>query len=172
MYEDNLEKLKVKSGLKVFKHGINNSSPLLPFRAHNQDITKFSHGFDGIIGDFSRILLNKKLPDKFNIENILQNVFLNNDISDSNNEYLKLIIHDYLEKDDANINILHPYLFLYINKTPQKRADNEQEIATFFRDVFFKDIGDFKNIYDVYPNNIIVKLKSSPCVIIIMQNIS
>ena len=159
MYEENLEKLKQKTGSKVFKHYINVNSPILPFRVNRVDQTQFTNGFDGIIGDFSRILFNKKLPDEFNIENILQNVFLNNDISYSeNNEYLKLIIRDYLEKDDSNINILHPYLFLYINKTLQKRADNEHEIATFFRDVFFKDIDDFIEIYNVSADNVIVKL--------------
>ena len=159
MYEENLEELKQKTGSKVFKHYINVNSPILPFRVNRIDQTQFNNGFDSIIGDFSRILFDKKLPNKFNIDYILQNVFLNNDFSDFNNtEYLKLIIQDYLEKDDSKINILHPYLFLYINKTPHKRADNEQEIAAFFRDVFFKDINDFKNIYDVYPDNIIVKL--------------
>ena len=159
MYEDNLEELKQKTGSKVFKHYINVNSPILPFRVNRIDQTQFDNGFNHIVGDFSRVLFNKKLPDKFNIENILQNVLLNNDISDSNNnEYLTLIIHDYLEKDDSDINILHPYLFLYINKTPHKRADNEHEIAMFFRDVFFNDIDDFKNIYSVSPNNIIVKL--------------
>ena len=159
MYEENLEELKQKTGSKVFKHYINVNSPILPFRVNRIDQTQFNNGFDSIIGDFSRILFDKKLPNKFNIDYIFQNVFLNNDFSDFNNtEYLKLIIQDYLEKDDSKINILHPYLFLYINKTPHKRADNEQEIAAFFRDVFFKDINDFKNIYDVYPDNIIVKL--------------
>ena len=159
MYEENLEELKQKTGSKVFKHYINVNSPILPFRVNRIDQTQFDNGFDGIIGDFSRILFDKKLPDTFNIGSILQNVFINSNISNSkNNEYLKLVIHDYLEKDDSDINILHPYLFLYMNKTPQKRADNEQEIATFFRDVFFKDIDDFKNIYNVSPNNIIVNL--------------
>ena len=159
MYAENLEELKQKTGSKVFKHYINVNSPILPFRVNRVDQTQFDNGFDGIIGDFSRILYNKKLPDNFNIDNILQNVLLNSDIShDSNDEYLKLVIHDYLEKDDLNINILHPYLFLYINKSPYKRADNEQEIATFFRDVFFKDIDSFKNIFNVSTNNIIVKL--------------
>ena len=159
MYEENLKKLKQKTGSKVFVHYINVNSPLLPFRVNRVDQTQFGNGFEGIIGDFSRLLFNKKLPDEFHIENILQNVLLNNDISDSKyNEYLKLIIHDYLEKDELDINILHPYLFLYINKTPQKRADNEQEIATFFRDVLFKDIDNFKDIYNVSPDNIIVKL--------------
>ena len=159
MYEDNLEELKQKMGSKIIKHHINVNSAILPFRVDRRDQTQFDNGFNGIVGDFSRVLFNKRLPENFNIENILQNVLLNNDISDSNNdEYLTLIIHDYLEKDDSDINILHPYLFLYINKTPHKRADNEHEIATFFRDVFFKDIADFKNIYHVSPNNIIVKL--------------
>ena len=159
MYENNLEELKQKTGSKVFKHYINVNSPILPFRVNRIDQTQFSNGFDSIVGDFSRILFNKKIPDKFNIENILQNVFLKNDISDSkNNNYLSLIIQDYLEKNDSDINVLHPYLFLYMNKTLQKRADNEEEIATFFRDVFFNDIDNFKTIYNVPPNNIIVKL--------------
>ena len=68
MYEENLEELKQKTGTKVFKHYINVNSPILPFRVNRVDQTQFVNGFDGIIGDFSRILFNKKLPDNFNIE--------------------------------------------------------------------------------------------------------
>ena len=157
MYEDNLEELKLKSGLKVFKHVINNSSPILPFRAHNQDITKFPHGFNEIMGDFSRICLNKSWNNTFDVTNIIDLIFSNeNRLYDEN---LNLILKEYLIKDDSKLNILHPYLFSYIPKSDDRKSKNETEIATFFRDVFFKDIENFEVIFSSKESdNVILKL--------------
>ena len=55
MYEDNLELLKQRCGVKIFRHFVNINSPILPFRVDSRDQTKFDRGFDGIIGEFARI---------------------------------------------------------------------------------------------------------------------
>ena len=160
MYEDNLEELKVRSGLKVFKHIINNSSPILPFRAHNQDITKFPHGFDEIMGDFSRICLNRSWNKTFEVTNTVDLILSNeNKVYSYNNENLNLILMEYLINDDSKLNILHPYLFLYISKSEDRKSKNETEIATFFRDVFFKDIENFERIFsNKKSDNVMLKL--------------
>ena len=66
---------------------------------------------------------------------------------------------EYLAKDESNVKILHPYLFLYLSKTENLRADNEKEIATFFRDVMFKDLDDFNEFFNnKTSDNILIKL--------------
>lgn len=162
MYEDNLEKLKNRCGINSFKHKINVNSPLLPFRTDTRDQTNFSRGFKGILGEFSRVSYNKTLNENFNLNEYITTIISNTnwDINKEYEEYLKSFLESYLINDNSDINILHPALFLYLNKTKQKRGDNEKDIAIFFRDVFFKDIDNFndyfENINEI--DNIIVKL--------------
>lgn len=162
MYEDNLEKLKDQCGRKSFRHKINVNSPLLPFRTDTRDQTNFSRGFKGILGEFSRVSYNKTLNESFTLDESIDDIILNTnwDIDKRYEEYLKSFLESYLINDDSDINVLHPALFLYLNKTEHKRGDNEKDIAIFFRDVFFKDINNFndyfENINEI--DNIIVKL--------------
>ena len=162
MYEDNLEKLKNQCGRNVFRHKININSPLLPFRTDTRDQTDFSRGFKGILGEFSRVSFNKTLNESFNINESIGDIILNTnwDIDKKYEDYLKSFLESYLINDDSEINILHPSLFLYLNKTKQKRTDNEKDIAIFFRDVFFKDITNFNDYFEniTEVDNIIVKL--------------
>ena len=162
MYEDNLEKLKNQCGRNTFRHKINVNSPLLPFRTDTRDQTSFSRGFKGIVGEFSRVSLNKTLDENFNLNKSINAITSNTnwDISNEHEKYLESFLESYLINDDSDINILHPALFLYLNKTKQKRGDNEKDIAIFFRDVFFKDISNFNDYFEDITeiDNIIVKL--------------
>ena len=162
MYEDNLEKLKNQCGRNTFRHKINVNSPLLPFRTDTRDQTNFSRGFKGIVGEFSRVSLNKTLDENFNLNKSINAITSNTnwDISKEHEKYLESFLESYLINDDFDINILHPSLFLYLNKTKQKRGDNEKDIAIFFRDVFFKDMNNFKDYFENISeiDNIIVKL--------------
>ena len=161
MYEENLNELKLMCGnSKIFYHKINVNSPILPFITDYRNQTHFDRGFEPIIGEFSRIYLNKSFNKDFEFNgistNILNEVIISDDESD---DYLKLIIDEYLLRDDGNINILHPYLFLYISKTEGRRSNNETEIARFMRDVFFKDIDVFNDFLNVNgANNVILNL--------------
>ncbi len=162
MYEENLEELKNQCGRKKFRHKINVNSPLLPFKTDTRDQTNFSRGFTGIVGEFSRVSFNKTLDENFNLSKSIDSIIstTNWDIDEKHKDYLKSFLETYLINDDSDINILHPALFLYLNKTKQKRGDNEKDIAIFFRDVFFSDITDFNDYFKEITeiDNIIVKL--------------
>ena len=161
MYENNIELLKQRCGFKSFKHFVNINSPILPFRVDSRDQTKFNRGFDGIIGEFARITSDKCWDKNFDLNKIVNEIVLNDELKYDavNNEFLKLIITEYLANDEINIKILHPYLFLYLSKTKHLRADNEKEIATFFRDVMFKDLENFKEFFNnKNSDNILIKL--------------
>ena len=161
MYEDNLELLKQRCGIKVFRHYVNINSPILPFRVDSRDQTKFNRGFDGIVGEFARISSDKGWDKNFDLNKIVNNIISNDEIEyyTENDEFLKAIITEYLAKDEVNVKVLHPYLFLYLSKTEHLRADNEKEIATFFRDVMFKDIKNFNEFFNnKTSDNILIKL--------------
>ena len=161
MYEDNLELLKQRCGLKIFRHSVNINSPILPFRVDSRDQTKFDRGFDGIIGEFARISSDKCWDKNFDLNKIVNNIVLNDELEydEDNNEFLKSIVLEYLAKDKTNVKVLHPYLFLYLSKTEHLRADNEKEIATFFRDVMFRDLENFNEFFNnKNSDNILIKL--------------
>ncbi len=161
MYENNLELLKQRCGFKIFKHFVNINSPILPFRVNSRDQTKFSRGFDGILGEFARISSDKGWDNHFDLNKIVNNIVLTDEMEydTTSNDFLKLIISEYLAKDEVNVKILHPYLFLYLSKTKHVRADNEKEIATFFRDVMFKDLENFNVFFNKKnSNNVLIKL--------------
>ena len=160
MYEDNLEKLKNQcSASKIFYHKININSPILPFITDSRNQTHFDNGFENIIGEFARISSNKSLNKDFSIHNISNNILLDNiQIEENIGDYLKVIIDEYL-LNDADLNILHPSLFLYIEKTEGTRTNNETEIARFIRDIFFKDLKNFNDLFnDEKIHNVAVKL--------------
>ena len=161
MYENNLENLKKQCGVKSFRHIININSHILPFKTDSRSQTKFNNGFESIMGDFARISSDKDWDEDFSIDNLVSQILANKYLqsNDENKEYLKLIIKEYLISDDSNMNILHPYLFLYLDKNKSLRYDIEEEIALFTRDIFFKDI-DLKNFfnYEHEIDNIIVRL--------------
>ncbi len=161
MYENNLESLKKQCGLNSFRHIININSHILPFKTDSRSQTKFNNGFESIMGDLARISSDKDWDGNFNIDNLVNQIITNENLqaTDDNNEYLKLIIKEYLINDDSNMNILHPHLFLYLEKNKSIRNDIEEEIALFIRDIFFKDIN-LKNFfnYEYEIENIIVKL--------------
>ena len=160
MYKENLNELKLMCGTSnIFYHKINVNSPILPFITDYRNQTHFDRGFEAILGEFSRISLNKTFTKDFEFNRISTNILNEVVISDESNEYLKMIIDEYLLREDGNINILHPYLFLYISKTDGRRSNNETEIARFMRDIFFEDIGVFNDFLNSKgSNNVILKL--------------
>ncbi|WP_298500865.1 DNA phosphorothioation-dependent restriction protein DptG [uncultured Methanobrevibacter sp.] len=149
MYEGNLEELKKQcSNSKIFYHKININSPILPFITDSRNQTHFDNGFENIMGEFARISSDKSLNKDFSITNISNDLLLDNiQIEENIGDYLKIIIDEYLLNDN-NFKILHPFLFLYIEKTQGARSNNETEIARFIRDVFFKDIENFNDLFN------------------------
>ena len=135
MYEENLEELKKQcSNSKIFYHKININSPILPFITDSRNQTHFDNGFENIMGEFARISSDKSLNKDFSITNISNDILLDNiQIEENIGDYLKIIIDEYLLNDN-NLKILHPFLFLYIEKTEGARSNNETEIARFIRD--------------------------------------
>ena len=116
MYENNLDQLKNQMGSKI-THVINKNSPLLPFVSREPERVKFNHGFDGIIGEFSRIYSEKSWNDEFEINNLVNNILSGNDkisCSKEDEEALKIFIKEYLINEKQELNILHPHLFLYL----------------------------------------------------------
>lgn len=61
-YDALLKQMAFKKGKRV-THYINKNSPILPFPSRKPDRVKFINGFNGILGEFVRIELEKSWND-------------------------------------------------------------------------------------------------------------
>lgn len=166
MYYDNYELLKKQ--LKVDKskktpitHNININSPLLPFGTRNPERPKFKNGFKGVIGEFARLNSDKEWDNNLNSNNIVQSTINNPsvNIEEGCEDYLKVLIKEYIIGNDENLNIIHPHLFLYLPQTEGKQEVGEYKLAKFLNDVFFKDIPDFNEFFNnKESNHLIIQL--------------
>ena len=152
-YENLLNQMNFKREEKKVKHNINKNSPLLPFKSREPERVTFDNGFYSILGEVSRLLLNKKWENNFDVNNIISEITQNDsiDIEEGIDKYLEKLLKEYLFKDNNELKILNPYLYLYVPLSKNKnRAVGERDIALFFRDVFCRDN---KQIISFFENN-------------------
>ncbi len=163
-YEQVLNNLNYNPDKESLKHNINKNSPLLPFKTREPERAIFDNGFSAVLGELSRILLNKTWVDDIEVKKIISNIIRDVDIEEGKEDYLEKIIKEYLFDEKNELKIFDPYLFLYIPLSPNSRAKGEKDIALFFRDIFCRS----NNLDDFFEN------KGSEHIIInlILNNIS
>ena len=147
-------------------HQINQNSPLLPFKTNTPKKANFENGFDIILGELSRILLNKTIEKNFKLDNIVSNLIDNNiEIEDGTKEYITKLLNEYLFDEKNDLKISHPNLYLYIPLSNNKSSNGEQEVALFLRDIFCKNNQNLINFFESYDSNHIILnliLKNTP----------
>ena len=138
MYDETYEILKnhLKKGDKFTYVRKNN---LLPFTTNKNQRVTFDNGSLPIIGAFSRLMCDKKVKG-VNDENISEDILINEyfEIEKEDEYYAKLLVEEYLGKDQ--LNILHPKLFLYLPLSEGPVAGGEIKIAEFLKNIFFYNI--------------------------------
>ena len=60
-YKELLNQMNYNANTGKLKHNINKNSPLLPFKSREPERVVFDSGFYNILGEFSRILLDKTI---------------------------------------------------------------------------------------------------------------
>lgn len=138
-YDNLLKLMNYKPDEKKLTHNNFNSSPLLPFQTDNSRV-KFDNGFNSILGEFTRIELNKKWDNNFDVNQIIFEIINSNSVNtDGSDKFLEKLLKEYLFDDNNELNILNPYLFSYIPLSKNKQSAGEKNLALFIRDVFCKD---------------------------------
>ena len=159
-----LNQMNIKEG-KSFQFNLNQKTLLLPFSSR-KEIVYFKNGFKSILGEFSRIISNKDLDESLENSKIIENIISGELIEFDNprsEDYFKILMDDYLEGDENKLKISNPLLLLYSDKNSDNfEQKGEEQIALFFRDVFFQDddlITKFKKfLYEYESNDTIVNL--------------
>ena len=129
----------------TFKHNTTKRSNILPFSTKKDYRPDFKNdGFKKVIGEYSRLECKKELKKEVNTEEIIYNIIEKSDIDFHNDDingkrYLKKIIKEYISNDQEELDLFHPYSFLYLPKSNNNKKRGEEEIAKFFKDVLISD---------------------------------
>ena len=155
-YAKLLKDMKVDFEKKYLQHIITANSALFPFKL-NRDLVIFNNGFYNVFGEFSRILLEKKLKDDFSPDKIIKDV-INKDmeIEEGTEEILIKLFKEYMFNEKNELKLLHPHLYLYIPLSPDRHERGEKELALFLRDIFCSDNEDLVNLFKSNESNHII----------------
>lgn len=159
-YEILLNQMNFNIEDKKVTHNYNKNTPMLPFKTREPERVVFENGFYNILGEFTRLSLDKTWVDGLDINQIIQGI-VNDDVEvdDEDEKYLEKLLKEYLFNEKGELKILNPYLFLYIPLNSNKRSIGQKDIALFFRDVFSKDNPNIANFFkNNEPNHIIINL--------------
>ena len=145
-----LDYMNVDFEKNKLQHIFNKNSPFFPFKMNKGRVT-FDNEFYNVFGEFSRILLDKRMKNDFSLNNIILDITKNDiEIEDGNEEFLIKLLKEYMFNEKNELKLLHPYLYLYIPLSSGKRSSGEKELALFLRDIFCLDN---QNLIDFFKSN-------------------
>ena len=157
-YNKLLDQMNVDFDKKILRHKIDKKSSFLPFRV-NLTRPLFENGFYNIFGEFSRILLDKKIESGFLINSIINDIIKKDIEIDEDEEYLTKLLNEYMFNEKNELKLLHPYLYLYIPLSPNKHANGEKDLALFLRDIFCLENKNLVNFFkSAESNHVIINL--------------
>lgn len=134
------------------QHHTGKKIKLLPYKTKLQkDIIL---DFDNIIGDFSRLLTNKKIDQGIDKNELIKKVL---DKVDSKSKiHLKDIINNLFYTEQGNLEVFHPIVFNYIFSDKK----HHKNFARFLYDIFICDKLDsaVNDVYNRNTSNILIKL--------------
>ena len=81
------------------------------------------------------------------------------EMEDGSAEYLNTLLNEYILNEKDELNLLHPYLYLYI-VSPSNQASGEKDVAKFLRDIFCLDNDSLVDFFKLKKsnNNLIIDL--------------
>ncbi|MGM0409823.1 MAG: DNA phosphorothioation-dependent restriction protein DptG [Bacillota bacterium] len=148
MYKKNLENLKeFLSFNKKLTHYKGKRTNLFPFFTRNPERPKFKDGFNGVIGEFCRLITGKVRDDNYSIKDAITYMVNNGNVQFENNKQknkFKNMLENYVYPNNE-LEILSPQLFLYLPLSDSKESKGEKEIALFIRDVLWQENEKIKN---------------------------
>lgn len=147
----NLEDLKNSLGIKQnkvgLKHTINKKAPLFPFTTRGTERAKFVKGFQGVLGEFTRLASKNKLKSELNLEDLIKKTSKFVNVSEKDKSHFEQILRTFLQDNYSAIKIFHPHVFQYLPLSEVADKKGEQEIAKFLIDILLGEKGEVKNLF-------------------------
>ncbi|WP_035432003.1 DNA phosphorothioation-dependent restriction protein DptG [Bacillus sp. UNC322MFChir4.1] len=147
----NLEDLRSSLGVKPnkvgLKHTINKKAPLLPFTTRGTERAKFVRGFQGVLGEFTRLVSGNKLKEELSLEDLIRKTSKIVNVSKDDQSHFEQILRTFLQDNYSTIKIFHPHLFQYLSLSEGADKKGEQEIAKFLIDVLLDEKDEVKGVF-------------------------
>lgn len=140
--------LGVKPQKKGLTHNINKFAPFFPFPTRNPERARFARGFEGVVGEFTRLVSQQSLNEKLNLDDTVNSIAAKVEVGSADLPYFKSLIKHYLLDQNSSMKIFHPYIFKYLQKTEGDEGKGESEIALFLRDVYSTDKEAIKGVFE------------------------
>ncbi|USK35047.1 DNA phosphorothioation-dependent restriction protein DptG [Bacillus sp. F19] len=150
-YNQNLIELRrylgVKPDKKGLTHNINKHAPYFPFPTRASERARFARGFDGVVGEFTRLVSNHSLKEKIEIEDIIKGISdkVQMDIHDT--PYFQRLMKLYLADNHSSMKVFHPHIFQYFQRTEGDEGKGEAEIALLLRDIYIKSNESIRSMF-------------------------
>ena len=140
MYDKRLNELKKYLNYeKKLKHNKGKRINLFPFTTRNPERAKFRKGFDGVTGEFCRLITDKSLEDDHSIMSSIENMVENRNLEfedlDSKDKFKRMLLEYVCPEGD--LEVLSPQLFSYLPLSEGDESKGEIEIASLIRDVLW-----------------------------------
>ncbi|WP_078410113.1 DNA phosphorothioation-dependent restriction protein DptG [Priestia abyssalis] len=127
--------LSIKKEKVGLKHTINKKAPLLPFTTRGTERAKFRNGFEGVLGEFSRLVSGNRLKKELSLEELIGKTSESVEMSKENRPHFEQILRMFLQEKEGSIKVFHPHLFQYLPLSDGADKKGEQDIAMFLMDV-------------------------------------
>ncbi|GAA0492761.1 hypothetical protein GCM10008986_18940 [Salinibacillus aidingensis] len=131
--------LRIKEDKKGLTHTINKKCPIFPFPTRNPERAKFSRGFEGVTGEFARIVSGNVLDQEIEMESVIKKISDTVNPDEKDLPYFNRLIRMFLSDDLQTMKIFHPHIYQYLPLTSGKEAKGETNIAIFIRDVLLQN---------------------------------
>ena len=150
---ENLRKslnVKNEDGKKSLQHTVKHAK-FLPFQTRNPERAKFSNGFEPVLGELFRKIEGYRLKEDINIEQVIQDICSQVQVSDEDRPYLENILESYIYQS-TSMRLFHPSVFKYIPLSKNKEFVGEREIAQYILDSLIPEDREIKGIMELKDN--------------------
>ncbi|OLR22393.1 DNA phosphorothioation-dependent restriction protein DptG [Bacillus cereus] len=148
---ENLSDLRKSLGIKPeklgLKHTINKRAFLFPFPTRMDERAKFARGFQGVLGEFTRLVSGNKLKMEIDLERIIGEISNSVNVEQQDKRHFEQILRTFLKDNYSTIKIFHLHLFQYLPLSEGKDKKGEQEIAKFLLDVLLDEKEEVREIF-------------------------
>lgn len=145
--EDLRNSLAIKQNKVGLKHTINKKAPLLPFPTRANERAKFVKGFQGVLGEFTRLVSGNKLKEELNLEELIRKTNKVVKVSKEDQSHFEQILRTFLQDNYSTIKIFHPHLFQYLPFSEGADRKGEQEISKFLIDILLDEKDEIKSVF-------------------------
>lgn len=136
--EDLRQSLSIKKDKSGLKHVINKKAILLPFTTRGTERAKFKNGFEGVLGEFTRLVNGNQLQNDLDLEGLIGKISEFVHVSKEDTPHFEQILRMFLQENKNTIKIIHPHLFQYLPLSEGLDKKGEQDIAKFLVDVLLE----------------------------------